>query len=176
MRTRASRPLFLLLVVLETKKERAGRPRSQERHSWTSQAFGYTLYIRTEQRLMKVKLAKWGNSLGLRVPKAAAEAAGLKAGTEVDVVVEGRELRIRPSLPFKYYRLQDLIAEMDRLAPENRPEVIDWGPDVGAEIIDDDYSRGLIPAPSGRPRVGRSKTDTGAQAGRRPAGRRTHGP
>jgi hypothetical protein len=47
---------------------------------------------------MKVKLAKWGNSLGVRVPKAAADAAGLKAGTEVDVVVEGRDLRIRPSI------------------------------------------------------------------------------
>ena len=124
---------------------------------------------------MKVKLAKWGNSLGVRVPKAAAEAAGLKAGTEVDVMVEGRDLRIRPSIPFKYYRLEDLIAEMDRLGPENRPEVVDWGPDVGAEIIDDNYSRGLIPAPGGRPRVGRSKTDTGARARRRPTSGRAHG-
>ena len=93
---------------------------------------------------MKVKLAKWGNSLGVRVPKAAAEAAGLKAGTEVDVVVEGRELRIRPSIPFKHYRLEDLIAEMDRLGPENQPETVDWGPDGGSEVIDDAYSRGEI--------------------------------
>jgi antitoxin MazE len=93
---------------------------------------------------MKVKLAKWGNSLGVRVPKAAAEAAGLKAGTEVDVVVEGRELRIRPLIPFKHYRLEDLIAEMDRLGPENQPETVDWGPDVGSEVIDDAYSRGEI--------------------------------
>jgi antitoxin MazE len=93
---------------------------------------------------MKVKLAKWGNSLGVRVPKAAAEAAGLKAGAEVDVVVEGRDLRIRPVIPFKYYRLEDLIAEMGRLGSENEPETVDWGPDVGAEIIDDAYSRGEI--------------------------------
>ena len=93
---------------------------------------------------MKVKLAKWGNSLGVRVPKAAAEAAGLKAGTEVDVVVEGRELRIRRSVPFTHYRLEDLIAEMIRFGPENEPETIDWGPDVGSEIIDDAYSRGEI--------------------------------
>jgi antitoxin MazE len=38
-----------------------------------------------------------------------------------------------------------LIAEMRRLGPENEPEMVDWGPDVGAEIIDDDaYSRGEI--------------------------------
>ncbi len=93
---------------------------------------------------MKVKLAKWGNSLGVRVPKAAAEAAGLKAGTEVDVVVEGRDLRIRQAIPFKHYRLEDLVAEMKRIGPENEPEMVDWGPDVGSEIIDDAYSRGEI--------------------------------
>jgi antitoxin MazE len=93
---------------------------------------------------MKVKLAKWGNSLGVRVPKAAAAAAGLKAGTEVEVVVEGRELRIRRSIPFKHYRLEDLVAEMDRLGPENEPEMVDWGPDVGSEVIEDAYSRSEI--------------------------------
>ena len=93
---------------------------------------------------MKVKLAKWGNSLGVRVPKAAAEAAGLKAGTEVDVVVDGRELRIRRSIPITHYRLEDLVAEMSRLGPEHQPETVDWGPDAGAEIIDDAYSRGEI--------------------------------
>jgi antitoxin MazE len=93
---------------------------------------------------MKVKLAKWGNSLGIRVPKAAAEAAGLRAGTEVDVVVDGGGLRIRRSIPLTHYRLEDLVAEMDRLGPENVPETVDWGPDVGSEIIDDAYSRGEI--------------------------------
>lgn len=31
---------------------------------------------------MKVKIAKWGNSLGLRLPKAAVDAAGLEAGRD----------------------------------------------------------------------------------------------
>jgi antitoxin MazE len=93
---------------------------------------------------MKVKITKWGNSLGVRVPKAAAESAGLKDGTEVDVLVDGRELRIRRSIPLTRYRLEDLIAEMKRLGPENVPETVDWGPDVGSEIIDDAYSRGEI--------------------------------
>jgi antitoxin MazE len=92
---------------------------------------------------MKVKVAKWGNSLGLRLPKAAAEAAGLKVGAEVNVTVEGRDLRLKQVSKIPYYRLEDILAEIDRLGPENRPETVDWGPDVGAEIIDDDYSRGL---------------------------------
>jgi antitoxin MazE len=93
---------------------------------------------------MKVKVAKWGNSLGLRLPKAAVEATGLRPGAEVDVTIEGRDLRVRQPLPIKHYRLEDLVAEMKRLGPENEPETVDWGPDVGAEIIDDAYSRGEI--------------------------------
>ena len=34
--------------------------------------------------------------------------------------------------------LADMIAEMDRLGPSHRPETVDWGPDVGAEIVRDD--------------------------------------
>ena len=95
---------------------------------------------------MKVKIAKWGNSLGLRLPKAAAEAAGLEPGVEVEVTVEGRDLRVRRSLPIKHYRLADLVAEMKRLGGRDaEPETLDWGPDRGSEIIDQDaYSRGEI--------------------------------
>ena len=82
--------------------------------------------------------------MGLRLPKAAVDAIGLKPGSEVEVTVEGRELRVKPALPIKTYRLEDLLAEIDRLGPENVPETIDWGPDRSAEIIDDAYSRGEI--------------------------------
>jgi|SoiMethySBSTD1v2_1073268.scaffolds.fasta_scaffold1467567_2 antitoxin MazE len=95
---------------------------------------------------MKVKIAKWGNSLGLRLPKAAAEAAGLEPGVEVEVTVEGRDLRVRRPLPIKHYRLADLVAEMKRLGGRDaEPETLDWGPDRGSEIIEEDaYSRGEI--------------------------------
>lgn len=95
---------------------------------------------------MKVKVAKWGNSLGLRLPKAAVEAAGLQAGSEVDVTVEGRELRVKPPSTAKTSRslLQEMLAEIDRLGPGHEPEIVDWGPDAGSEVIDDEYSRGEI--------------------------------
>ncbi len=57
------------------------------------------------------------------------------------------------------YQLAELVAEMKRLGPENEPELIDWGPDVGSEIIEDAYSRSEITPDSiggkensGRPR------------------------
>jgi antitoxin MazE len=78
------------------------------------------------------------------LPRAAVAATGLKPGAEVDLMIEGRDLRVRSVLPIKHYRLEDILAEMDRLGPEHRPETVDWGPNRGAEIIDDAYSRGEI--------------------------------
>lgn len=125
---------------------------------------------------MKAKISTWGNSLGLRLPKAAVEAAGLSPGMEVEITVEGREMRMHPVTRIPYYRLEDLLAEMDRLGPETRPEVVDWGPDVGAEIIDDDYNRGRVVTPGGPPGVGRSKSNTRPRTGRGAASRRANRP
>jgi antitoxin MazE len=93
---------------------------------------------------MNVKLSKWGKGVGLRLPKSVVEAAGLQPGDQFEIEIRGRELRLKPAVPIKHYRLEDLLAEMDRLGSDNQPELVDWGPDVGAEIIDDAYSRGEI--------------------------------
>jgi antitoxin MazE len=88
---------------------------------------------------MKVKLAKWGNSLGLRLPKAAVDATGLRPGSEVDVSVDGQDLRVRQPAQIKQYRLENLVAEMKRLGPENRPVLEDWSA-VEVPWPDDDWS------------------------------------
>lgn len=79
---------------------------------------------------MSVALQKWGNSVGVRLPKPMLEQVGLAEGSLVDVLVEGDHLVIRR----KRLKLSDLLS---RCKPENRPEPIDWGPDVGHEIIRD---------------------------------------
>jgi antitoxin MazE len=79
---------------------------------------------------MAVTLQKWGNSVGVRLPKPMLEQVGLKEGAQVDVQVEGDHLVIRR----KRLNLADLLAQCK---PENRPDPIDWGPDVGREIIRD---------------------------------------
>lgn len=92
---------------------------------------------------MRVKIAKWGNSLGLRLPKSAVEAAGLEAGSEVDVTVEGQDLRVRRPVSVKTSRtlLEEMIAEARRLGPEREPATVEWGPDRGSEILSDDDPR-----------------------------------
>ena len=43
-----------------------------------------------------MQVAKWGNSLAIRIPAAVAEALGLQAGDEVQIRVEGaREFALR---------------------------------------------------------------------------------
>jgi antitoxin MazE len=89
---------------------------------------------------MRVQISKWGNSTAVRLPKAVVDELGLKIGQEMELVIEGHEVRLRPVKAFPVYRIEDLVAEMKRLGRDNEPPFEDWGPDVGAEIIDDDGS------------------------------------
>jgi antitoxin MazE len=93
---------------------------------------------------MKVKIAKWGNSLGVRLPKAAVDAVGASAGSDLDLTIEPGGFRLRKKTKTSGELLAEMLAEIDRLGPDCSPETVDWGPDRGAEIIDDAYSRGEI--------------------------------
>ena len=78
---------------------------------------------------MEAKLMRRGEEYVIRIPAVEGARHGLADGQIVDVL----PLRRRETL-------QDMLAEMDRLGAAKRPPVVDWGPDVGAEIIDDDWS------------------------------------
>ena len=46
---------------------------------------------------MPTKLCRWGHSLGLRIPYVIAQAAGLKAGSYLEVrLLDSGEIRLRP--------------------------------------------------------------------------------
>jgi len=45
---------------------------------------------------MTVKLNKWGNSLGLRLPNSIVKALGLETGTEVQVKLENESVVMKP--------------------------------------------------------------------------------
>ena len=74
------------------------------------------------------QLARWGNSLGLRLPKSIAIEARLDAGDTVEVSVRNGAIVIRPSRPT--YSLDQLVA---RITPRNRHSESDWGASVGDE-------------------------------------------
>jgi antitoxin MazE len=95
---------------------------------------------------MLVKTAMWGNSLAVRLPKEAVRALDAAPGLELELTVKPDRLEITKLKPDQS-SLEWIVAEMRRLGPENEPETIDWGPDVGEEIIDDEWSRGELPPP-----------------------------
>lgn len=90
--------------------------------------------------MTEIQISKWGNSSAIRLPKAVLDELGLKPGQSVQLTVKDGKGIIEPVRP-KKIRLEWILAETDRLGPENAPETVEWGPDRGDEIIDDEYSR-----------------------------------
>jgi len=69
------------------------------------------------------QIAKWGNSLGLRIPKAVALEASIGEGDTVEVSVRDGEIVVRAARPA--YSLLELV---DQITPQNRHGETDWGP------------------------------------------------
>ncbi len=80
---------------------------------------------------MLAKVQKWGNSQGLRFPKAILEEVRVNVGDEVRVSVRGRKIIIEPVEKVRgKYDLKELVSRM----PKNyRVEEVEWGVPVGKE-------------------------------------------
>ncbi len=83
--------------------------------------------------MTKVAVSKWGNSSAIRLPKAVLDALNVKAGEEINLSVVGSVVTLTANRSPKIPSLEWIVAEMKRLGPENEPETVDWGPDVGSE-------------------------------------------
>lgn len=57
---------------------------------------------------MQTKIGKWGNSLGLRIPRAFAAQARVEEGSTVDLSVENGSLMVR-LVPVRRYVLGELL-------------------------------------------------------------------
>ena len=75
------------------------------------------------------QLSKWGNSLGLRLPKSVAREVQLDEGDTVQLSVHNGTIVIRPSRP--HYSLDELVS---RITPKNRHDESDWGGKLGNEV------------------------------------------
>jgi len=81
---------------------------------------------------MNARIQKWGNSLALRIPKAAAEDAGLVEGSEVDLRAVKGGLVVRPlRIKKKTYTLASLLKGVRK---DNLHKEVDWGPPMGREV------------------------------------------
>ncbi len=76
------------------------------------------------------QIARWGNSLGLRLPKSVALEARLDAGDTVNVSVQDGAIVVRPARPT--YSIEVLVAKITK---RNRHGETGWGTaPVGHEV------------------------------------------
>ncbi|RIK86190.1 MAG: transcriptional regulator/antitoxin, MazE [Planctomycetota bacterium] len=81
---------------------------------------------------MLSRVQKWGNSQGLRFPKALLREARIDVGDEVDVSVRGGRIVIQPISKVRgRYKLRDLLS---RIPADSAAQEIDWGPPTGNEV------------------------------------------
>ncbi len=79
---------------------------------------------------MQTKIQKWGNSLGLRIPKSFAEEAHVEAGSTVDISVAAGELIVRPV----HRRTYDLASLIKGINAKNIHAAVETGAPAGREV------------------------------------------
>lgn len=79
---------------------------------------------------MRTKIVKWGNSLGLRIPRSFAEEVRVSEGSTVDLGLENGRLVIRV-IEAKPIALEELLAGV---TAENLHGEVDSGGAVGGEV------------------------------------------
>jgi antitoxin MazE len=77
---------------------------------------------------MQTKIAKWGNSLGVRIPRMLAASVGIEENTPVEVSAQQESIVVKP-VKHKC-SLRELTA---KITPDNRHEETDWGQATGKE-------------------------------------------
>jgi antitoxin MazE len=78
---------------------------------------------------MHTKIQKWGNSLGMRIPRSFAAEAQVTEGAAVDLSVENGCLLVRP-IRLRKYSLKALLRKVNR---RNLHEEVSTGRAVGRE-------------------------------------------
>ena len=81
------------------------------------------------QSNIELQIGKWGNSLGIRLPKHISEALHLRLKDKLSCAIENGKLVLKPVRPVKKYTLKELLAKV-----EEPGEEISWGKPEGEEV------------------------------------------
>lgn len=79
---------------------------------------------------MQTRIQRWGNSLGLRIPRSFAKETGVEAGSQVDLSVRDGNLIVRPARR-RSYRLSELL---EKVSAKNLHDEVDTGNPIGREV------------------------------------------
>jgi antitoxin MazE len=79
---------------------------------------------------MRAKIQRWGNSLGVRLPKKLAEDVRVAEGSLVELSVDRGRVVLSPVVESSY-NLDELVA---KITPRNRHASVEWGTPQGREV------------------------------------------
>jgi len=77
------------------------------------------------QNNIELQIGKWGNSLGIRLPKHISEALHLRPKDKVSCAIENGKLVLKPLSRVKKYTLKELLAKVEEPSDEissDKPE------------------------------------------------------
>ena len=85
---------------------------------------------------MEVRVQKWGNSDGIRIPSSILKSLNLKTNDKVDLIQEKDKIIISKKKIHKTF--EERIAMFEKLSDEDKGAVAtyDWGEDLGKEKFD----------------------------------------
>lgn len=78
---------------------------------------------------MKTKIQKWGNSLGVRLPKSIAEQKSLREGLGVSVILKNNQIVLEPET-----EELTLAFLLTKISPDNLHAEIEWSEVRGNEV------------------------------------------
>lgn len=80
---------------------------------------------------MILKINKWGNSQGIRLPKDLMNKLHATVGMSVNAEFHDGKIIIEPASPKKKYNIHDLVR---KVKPHQEQSEVDWGKPEGNEI------------------------------------------
>ena len=117
-------------ILRENITKNASRNRQQFVDNFT--IIGYTAYIHltTEGESMEVQVKEWGNSQGIRFPKAFLQEAGIALNDQLTVEMENGRIILTKS--FRHKTLEERVRESGvKLSGIGE---LDWGESQGNEV------------------------------------------
>ena len=98
------------------------------------------------QAVRKAKLKSWGTSQGVRIPKPVCAWAGIGQDDDLRMEIgsdgQGRYILLRPDRAdgHRHYGASAAAVSLDGLfgaySGDFAPRELDWGPDVGSEVVE----------------------------------------
>ena len=104
----------------------------------------YTLYILHKNTkglviTMVASVQKWGNSLGIRIPKIILDAVRIRENDKVELQQNGESITIRKLAPAEHRSLEERLVAfygkpIEAIASVEPTEEYDWGKPEGDEV------------------------------------------